>query len=104
MMAYSWPGNIRQLESVLERAYIMCEESVIGVEHVPEEIKHDGIEKASGEMRVITDYLIDAKLTAAEYRLYLHLMKLESVGGKERRCLSRKPSWSGSASTGTRSL
>ena len=83
MMEYSWPGNIRQLESVLERAYIMCEDSVIGVEHVPEEIKHNGIEKASGEMRVITDYLIDAKLTAAEYRLYLHLMKLESVAGKD---------------------
>ncbi len=83
MMAYSWPGNIRQLESVLERAYIMCEESAIGIEHVPEEIKHDGIEHLSGEMRIITDYLIDSKLTAAEYRLYLYLMKLESECGSE---------------------
>ena len=83
MMAYSWPGNIRQLESVLERAYIMCEDPLSAWSTSRREIKHDGIEKASGEMRVITDYLIDAKLTAAEYRLYLHLMKLESVGGKD---------------------
>ena len=32
MMSYSWPGNVRQLESVMERAYIMCEEDIIGVE------------------------------------------------------------------------
>ena len=25
LMHYSWPGNVRQLESVLERSYIMCE-------------------------------------------------------------------------------
>ena len=35
MLDYSWPGNIRQLESVIERAYIMCDEEMIGVEHVP---------------------------------------------------------------------
>jgi DNA-binding NtrC family response regulator len=81
MMAYSWPGNIRQLESVLERAYIMCEEPAIGVEHVPEEIKQGGTDKAAGEMRIITDYLIDSKLTAAEYRLYLYLMRLDGERG-----------------------
>ena len=39
LMDYSWPGNIRQLESVIERSYIMCEGDSIDVEHMPEEIK-----------------------------------------------------------------
>lgn len=40
IMRYSWPGNVRQLESVIERAYIMCEEYTIDIEHMPEEVKH----------------------------------------------------------------
>ena len=81
MLDYSWPGNVRQLDSVLERAYIMAEEDAIGVEHMPEEIKQEGMDKSSEKLRAMTDYLIDARLTAAEYRLYLYLMKLD---GEER--------------------
>jgi two-component system, NtrC family, response regulator PilR len=77
MMDYSWPGNVRQLESVLERAHIMCDDDMIGIEHVPEEIKHEGNRGASERLRAIADHLIDAKLTAAEYRLYLYLSKLD---------------------------
>jgi transcriptional regulator with PAS, ATPase and Fis domain len=105
MIDYSWPGNIRQLESALERAYIMCEEETIGIGHVPDEIKlslasawerpyltdgtghvprgkkHGGNENASEKLRAMADYLIDAKLTAAEYRLYLYLTKRDSEVG-----------------------
>lgn len=39
LMGYSWPGNVRQLESIVERAYVMCDGSTIDVEHIPEEVK-----------------------------------------------------------------
>ncbi|MEM3427918.1 MAG: sigma-54 dependent transcriptional regulator [Nitrososphaerales archaeon] len=39
LMDYHWPGNVRQLESVIERAYIMCDGDVIDIEHLPEEVK-----------------------------------------------------------------
>ncbi len=77
MLDYSWPGNVRQLDSVLERAYIMAEEDVIGVDQMPEEIKQEGAGRSSEKLRAMADFLIDAKLTAAEYRLYLYLMKLD---------------------------
>jgi DNA-binding NtrC family response regulator len=77
MLDCSWPGNVRQLESVIERAYIMCDDDVIGIEHVPEEIKHEGSRASSEKLLAIADHLIDAKLTAAEYRLYLYLSKLD---------------------------
>ncbi len=35
VLLYSWPGNVRQLESVIERAYVMCENEIIGIEHIP---------------------------------------------------------------------
>jgi DNA-binding NtrC family response regulator len=33
--AYSWPGNVRQLRNVLERAVIMAGEGEVGVRHLP---------------------------------------------------------------------
>ncbi|MFA7059391.1 MAG: sigma-54 dependent transcriptional regulator [Pedobacter sp.] len=35
LMAYGWPGNIRELENVLERGIIMCEDDVIDGECLP---------------------------------------------------------------------
>ncbi len=33
--AYDWPGNIRELENVVERAVVLASEEVIGVDHLP---------------------------------------------------------------------
>jgi DNA-binding NtrC family response regulator len=33
--AYRWPGNIRELRNVIERAVLLCTESTITVEHLP---------------------------------------------------------------------
>jgi DNA-binding NtrC family response regulator len=37
MRAYAWPGNIRELRNVVERAVLLCGEAPIGVEHLPVE-------------------------------------------------------------------
>jgi DNA-binding NtrC family response regulator len=77
MMSYTWPGNVRQLESVIERAYIMCDEEVVGEEHLPEEIRKQPMAGSTlRALKPLTDYLIDVKLTAAEYRLYFYLLNL----------------------------
>lgn len=38
LMNYTWPGNVRQLESVIERAVLMAEGSIIQPEDLPAEI------------------------------------------------------------------
>ena len=38
LMAHDWPGNIRELENAIERAFILCNEGVIAIEHLPEEL------------------------------------------------------------------
>ncbi len=35
---YAFPGNVRELRNVLERASLMCDGEVIGPEHLPEDI------------------------------------------------------------------
>jgi len=82
LMQYSWPGNVRQLESVLERSYIMCEAGTIGMEYVPAEGRYYSQPRAAIDgITSRLDELIDAKLTAAEYRLYLYLTRLDPRDG-----------------------
>jgi two-component system response regulator HydG len=39
LLAYDWPGNIRELQNVLERAILLAEQDVIGPEHLPPEVR-----------------------------------------------------------------
>ena len=43
LMNYTWPGNVRQLESVIERAVLMAEGSIIQPEDLPGEISADAL-------------------------------------------------------------
>jgi len=38
LMAYDWPGNIRELENAIERAFILCNQGIIAIRHLPEEL------------------------------------------------------------------
>lgn len=42
IMNYSWPGNVRQLESAIERAILLCEGDEIDAEDLPVEIRQEG--------------------------------------------------------------
>ncbi len=35
LKAYDWPGNIRELRHVIERAIIFCDDPAIDIQHLP---------------------------------------------------------------------
>jgi len=41
LMQYPFPGNIRELENIIEYAFIYCKQGMIGLEHLPEELLED---------------------------------------------------------------
>lgn len=43
LMSYSFPGNVRELENVIEHAFVMCHGEKIEVEHLPKEIRESFI-------------------------------------------------------------
>ena len=38
LMAHDWPGNIRELENAIERAFILCSEMYIQIGHLPDDL------------------------------------------------------------------
>ena len=37
---YRWPGNVRELKNVIQRAVVVCDDDVIGVQHLPKRLAH----------------------------------------------------------------
>ncbi|HEX8183644.1 MAG TPA: sigma-54 dependent transcriptional regulator, partial [Blastocatellia bacterium] len=52
IMSYSWPGNVRQLESAIERAILLCEGNEIDVEDLPVEIRQEGAPSTAFNFRL----------------------------------------------------
>ncbi len=59
LMAYHWPGNIRELQNIIERAILIAEDRTIKKEHLPEGI----IKREDSFLHTALDY----KLTIEDY-------------------------------------
>jgi len=65
-MSYSWPGNIRELEHVIEHAFVLCHGPVITVEHLPAEVRvNDNAEKIVRSKSYVRDKIDAQKISKA---------------------------------------
>lgn len=65
MKKYSWPGNIRELENILEKASILCDNKIIFPEHL------DIVPSAESSDRDESDLGLREKLEIAEKKIIL---------------------------------
>jgi DNA-binding NtrC family response regulator len=47
MQTHDWPGNIRELRNVLDRAKLYADDGIVRVEHLPESLSHASLNFAS---------------------------------------------------------
>lgn len=52
MADYSWPGNVRQLESAIERAILLCEGDLITIEDLPLEVRQEARPASEGAFKL----------------------------------------------------
>lgn len=50
--AYSWPGNIREVENVVDRLYAQCSSDVIGLDDLPSRVKNQSVTEGSSDTQI----------------------------------------------------
>jgi transcriptional regulator with GAF, ATPase, and Fis domain len=76
LMAYEWPGNIRELENLIERLVILEGDGVLGPEALPDRIGHRNVTAAMGRV-VLPEDGLNFDATVAEFEDALILQALE---------------------------
>jgi len=81
LMAHDWPGNIRELENAVERAFILCQGGPIGIEHLPQELKAPRVAGVDSVLRSAHD-ILDAQAirTALERNAFNRLAAAKGLG------------------------
>ncbi len=75
LMEHDYPGNVRELENIIEQAFVLCRGSVIELHHLPRELRPSG---ASGP-----DSLGPMSLQAMERRLVSETLR--RTGGNRKK-------------------
>jgi two-component system response regulator AtoC len=91
LQSYSWPGNVRQLENVVERAVALNTSGVFDVEDLPEEIRQSRLGPLAGDhawlsLEQIEDRYIREVLDATQG----NISRAAEILGIDRRTLYRK--------------
>ena len=73
-MSYDFPGNVRELEHIIERAVILADGNTIGFEHLPRRFHRKDLSAANGK----TEFM-----TLADMEKQYILKVLEATGGNK---------------------
>ena len=77
LLRYNWPGNLRELESVVERAVLFCSANQLLPECLPEEFQRSRLSKSS--------FVIPPLVPMEEIEREAILQTLERTSGNVRR-------------------
>jgi len=64
LMAYDYPGNVRELQNVIEHAVVLCRDNEIAVDHLPFELVHGTSEHPATGSKLGVSPLMQAEASA----------------------------------------
>ncbi|MDA8079286.1 MAG: sigma 54-interacting transcriptional regulator [Nitrospiraceae bacterium] len=88
-MNYFWPGNIRELEHVLEHAFVLCRQDTITIEHLPAALRECAGGRSLPDIAPTADDERSAILQALEKTAW-NKAKAARLLGMDRKTIYRK--------------
>lgn len=80
LMRYTFPGNVRELENIVEHAFVMCPGGMIETEHLPEHF-HPEIDLSQDEgLKIVEQYEKEVILTALKNNSWNRLQTAKALG------------------------
>lgn len=81
LLSYDWPGNVRQLENVVERGVVLCRSEEIELDLLPPELRRADSPRATGR----DEPGVDLSRAVSEYERQLIESALKQAGGVQKR-------------------
>ncbi len=78
---FRFPGNVRELENVIERAIVLCKNRILGVDDLPDNIKSpagpeaDFLPRDSNQLKYIKNKLIGESIGALEKNFIIRALR-----------------------------
>ena len=83
LIAYSWPGNIRELRHVIEYAFVLCTGSTLNASHFPLNIMEHRAKEPVGQPVPVQPVPVGTEDTAGQFDSKRVAEALEAAGGKK---------------------
>lgn len=96
LMGYHYPGNVRELWNITERASILCREGTIEPEHLPPELSHGDVGSEGGDLP--TEKILPLKEAVRRFEIGYIEQALKAAEGSRSRAaallgIGRKALW-----------
>ena len=75
LLTHEFPGNVRELENIIEHAYVLCRSDIIGVEHLPATLTKTSPAGIKGPHSAVPSSLNDAVASTEELSILDALLR-----------------------------